>query len=279
MASWVDLPRMELFFQDGFPLTRWPDGRETVVFLAEKSLDTVSAALNLLAIASQKVGYPAYGVRFSFEPPKEGNKEILAVGPIARVPAELLKAAPIQIGRDGSISYPQLKLPDPESKGEDSWAWRLLSRFVSPPALDRRVIPAWSTFSRQASSLGSEKAILSQFQSPQKAGRSVLLLSANTSQEILRGAVRMWEPIVQARIRGDISVLDLSSPEFQVASAELGSKYYIGSKGAVSRLTSFLYTYPWLFLGLLILAFIILTYSVYHLLKKQRRRRIGHEGS
>jgi hypothetical protein len=279
MARWVDLPRMELFFQDGFPFAQWPDGRETVVFLAEKNLDTVSAALNLLAIASQKVGYPAYGVRFSFEPPKEGNQEILAVGPISRVPAELLKGAPIQIGKDGSISYPQLKPADPESKGEDSWVWRLLSRFVSPPALDRRVIPAWSTFSRQASSLGSEKAILSQFQSPRQAGRSVLLLSANTSREILRGAVRMWEPNVQARIRGDVSILDLASPEFQVASAELGSKYYIGSKGTVSRLTSFLYTHPWLFLGLLILAFIVLTYAVYHLLKKQRRRRISHEGS
>jgi hypothetical protein len=104
-------------------------------------------------------------------------------------------------------------------------------------------------------------------------------LSANTSQEILRGAVMMWEPIVQGRIGGDVSILELPSPEFQVASAELGSKYYIGGKGTGSWLTSILYTYPWLFLGLLILAFIILTYAIYHLLKKQRRRRIAHEGS
>jgi hypothetical protein len=279
MTGWVDLPRMELFFQDGFPFTRWPDGRETVVFLAEKSLDTVSAALNLLAIASQKIGYPAYGVRFSFEPPKEADKEILVVGPISRVPADLLKGAPIQIGKDGSISYPQLKKPDPESKGEDSWVRRLLRRFVSPPALEKSSTPAWATFSRQASGLGSERAILTQFQSPHQMGRSVLLLSANTPQEILRGAVMMWEPVVQAQVRGDVSILDLPSPEFQVASAELGSKYYVGDKGTVSRLNSILYTYPWLFLGLLILAFIVLAYAVYHLLKKQRRRRIGHASS
>lgn len=279
MSSWVDLPRMELFFQDGFPFTRWPDERETVVFLAEKSLDTVSAALNLLAMASQKVGYPAYGVRFSFEPPKEANREMLVVGPIPRIPEDLLKAAPIQIGKDGSISYPQLKKPDPESKGEDSWVRRLLSRFVSPPPLYKRVTPAWATFSRQASSLGSERAILTQFQSPHQMGRSVLLLSANTSREVLRGAVMMWEPVVQGGIRGDVSILELSSPEFQVTSAELGSKYYIGGKGPVSRLTSILYTYPWLFLGLLILAFIVLTYAVYHLLKKQRKRRIAHKVS
>jgi len=279
MTSWVDLPRMELFFQDGFPFTQWPDGRETVYFIAEKSLDTLSAALNLLAIASQKIGYPAYGVRFSFDPPKEANREILVVGPISRVPADLLKTAPIQIGKDGSISYPQLKLPGSEFKGEDSWTRRLLSRFVSPPNLNKSETPVWAAFSRQASSLGPERAILSQFQSPHQMGRSVLLLSANTSQEILRGAVMMWEPVVQGRIEGDVSILELPSPEFQVVSGELGSKYYIGGKGTVSRLTSILYTYPWLFLGLLILAFIILTYAIYQLLKKQRRRRIGHEGS
>ena len=279
MTGWVDLPRMELFFQDGFPFTRWPDGRETVVFLAEKSLETVSAALNILAIASQKIGYPAYGVRFSFDPPKEANKEILAVGPIDRLPADLLKGAPIQIGRGGSISYPQLKKLDPESKGEDSWVRRLLSRWVYPPPLEKRVTPAWAAFSRQASGLGSERAVLTQFQSPNQMGRSVLLLSANSSQEILRGALMMWEPVIQGRIGGDVSILELPSPDFQVSSAQLGSKYYIGDKRAVSRLTSILYTYPWLFLGLLILAFIILAYAVYHLLKKQRRRRIGHEGS
>jgi hypothetical protein len=89
----------------------------------------------------------------------------------------------------------------------------------------------------------------------------------------------MWEPVVQGRIGGDVSILELPSPEFQAASAELGSKYYVGDKGTVSRLNSILYTYPWLFLGLLILAFIVLAYAVYRLLKKQRRRRIGHEGS
>ena len=89
----------------------------------------------------------------------------------------------------------------------------------------------------------------------------------------------MWEPVVQGQVRGDVSILELPSPEFQVASAELGSKYYVGDRGAISRLNSILYSYPWLFLGLLILAFIVLALAVYHLLKKHRRRRIGHEGS
>ncbi|NWF53365.1 MAG: cellulose biosynthesis cyclic di-GMP-binding regulatory protein BcsB [Syntrophaceae bacterium] len=279
MTGWVDLPRMELFFQDGFPFTRWPDGRETTVFLAEKSLDTVSAALNLVAILSQKIGYPATGIRFSFEPPKEANQEVLAVGPISRVPPDLLKGAPIQIGKDGSISYPQLKKPGPESAGEDSWVRRLLGRFVSPPVSETRTTLPWAAFSAQASGLGAERAILTQFQSPRQMGRSVLLLSANTSREVLRGALMLWEPVVQGRIGGDVSILELPSPDFQVASGELGSKYYVGDKRAVSRLTAALHTYPWLFLLLLILAFIILAYAFYRLLKKQRKRRIGHEGS
>ena len=277
MASWVDLPRMELFFQDGFPFTRWPDGRETVIFLAEKSLNTLSAALNLLAISSQKIGYPAFGVRFTFEPPKDPNREILVVGPVPQIPQDLLKGAPVKFSRDGSISYPQLKKPDPESKGEDSWIRKLLSRFISPPAVERTSSPPWGAFSQQVSGLGAERAVLSQFQSPYQIGRSVVLLSASSSEELFRGAVMMWEPVVQGRIMGDLAVLELSSPEFQVASAEMGSKYYVGERGPVSRLSSLLYTYPWLFLGLLVVAFIILAYAIHHLLKKQRRKRIGHE--
>lgn len=277
MASWVDLPRMELFFQDGFPFTRWPDGRDTVIFLAEKSMNTLSAALNLLAISSQKIGYPAFGARFTFDAPKEPNREILAVGPAAQIPQDLLKAAPVRFSRDGSISYPQLKKADPESRDEDSWIRRLLSRFISPPAVERTLSPPRAAFSRQVSGLGGEKALFSQFQSPYQIGRSVVLLSAASSQDLLRGAVMMWEPVVQGRIAGDLAILELTYPEFQVASTELGSKYYVGERGPVSRLSSLLYTYPWLFLGLLAVAFIILGYAIYHLLKRQRRKRIGHE--
>jgi cellulose synthase operon protein B len=278
MASWVDLPRMELFFQDGFPFTRWPDGRDTVIFLAEKSLNTVSAALNVLAIASQKVGYPAYGVRFSFDPPKDPNKEILVVGPVPQIPPDYLNAAPVKISQDGSISYPQLKKLDSDARGEDSWARWLLSRFLSPPASEKTRAPASAVFSRQVSGLGSERAVLSQFQSPYQSGRSVVLLSALSSQELLRGAVMMWEPLVQGKIGGDLAILELPSPVMQVASAELGSKYYVGERGPVSRLNSFLYSHPWIFLALLLLAFVILAYAIYPLLKKQRRKRIGHDG-
>ena len=279
MASWVDMPRMELFFQDGFPFTRWPDGRETVVFLAEKSLNTLSAALNVLAIASQKVGYPAYGVRFSFDPPKDGNKEVVVVGPVSQIPQDYLNAAPVKISKDGFISYPQMQVLDPDPRGEDSWARRLLNRFFSPPATETPGTPAWAVFSRQVSGLGSERALLSQFRSPHQMGRSVLLLSALSSRELLQGAVMMWEPLVQGRIGGDLAILELPSPDMKVASAQMGSKYYVGERGSVSRVSSFLYTYPWLFLALLVLAFLILAYAIYHLLKRQRRKRIGHEGA
>jgi len=277
MTSWVDLPQMELFFQDGFPFTRWPDGRDTVIFLAEKSMNTLAAALNLLAISSQKIGYPAFGARFTFDAPKDPNREVLVVGPVLQIPPDLLKAAPVKFSRDGSISYPQLKKPDPESRGEDSWIRKLLSRFISPPAVERTLSPPWGAFSQQVSGLGAQRAILSQFQSPYQIGRSVVLLSAASSEELFQGAVMMWEPVVQGRIRGDLAILELASPEFQVASAEMGSKYFVGERGPVSRLSSLLYTYPWLFLGLLIVAFIILAYAIHHLLKKQRRKRIGHE--
>jgi hypothetical protein len=278
MSNWVDLPRMDLFFQDGFPFTRWPDGREMVVYLAEKSLATVSAAMNLLAISAQKVGHPANGVRFAFEIPKDQEKEILAVGPVSQMSKDLLKAAPIKWSKDGSISYPQFKKADPEPRGEDSWARKFLSKFISPPVAERAFHPALAAFSQQVSGLGPERALLTQFQSPYQNGRSVLLLSADSAQDLLQGAMILWEPVVQGRIEGDLVILELSTPDFPTTSIAMGPKYYVGERGPVSRLSAILYTYPWLFLTLLIIALVILAYGIYHLLKKQRRKRVSHEG-
>ena len=69
---WIKMPQLDLFFQDAFPMGRWPDLREAAVVLTEKNLEAANAALNVVALSSQKIGFPPFGLSWltSYEPEK-----------------------------------------------------------------------------------------------------------------------------------------------------------------------------------------------------------------
>jgi hypothetical protein len=273
MSHWVDLPRMELFVQDGFPFTDWPDGRETVVYLSDKSLDSAASAINLVSLAAQKIGYPAQGVRFRFEAEKSVSEDMIAVGPITSMPDSLLRAAPLQLTKQGTVHYPQLKKIGGQKDLGSSWVHRLLAIFFAPPAPEEAEGALMSTSSQQVSGLGSGRAVLTEFESPYRGGRSILMLTAQSSQEVLQGSHVLWEPSVQASLGGDLALVDLSSPDSKVSALQIGRKYYVGGRGVFSPINAFLYNHPWVFVAILVLAFSVLTYGIYLSLKKIRRHR------
>jgi len=245
MTGWVDLPRMELFSQDGFPFNRWPDGRETVVFLAEKNLDTLSAALNLLAIASQKIGYPAYGVRFSLiaQGGEQGDS-----GGRTDFPGP---GGPPERGPD-SDRRRMVRFPIPAQEGGPGIQRRGLLGPEAPepvyltPAMEKSVtLLGRLSAGRQAAWDGESHP--HPISNPHQMGRSVLLLSADTSKNS-SGAVMMWEPVVQGQVRGMSpswnSLLLNSSGQRGV-----GVEIYYGDRGSNLPAEFHPYSYPWLFSG------------------------------
>ena len=152
MPHFVEMPRLELFMHSGFPLTRWPDGHEAQIWLTEKDDRVLAAALNVVGVATQRNGFPLFEMEFTHErPASEG--EVLVVGRMASLGAELLKAAPLKVV-DG-----ETQVPYPVVRG-----W---NAEVTAPAT-----------SRQKGALGPKRGVLMQFQSPWHSGRTVTLLTA-----------------------------------------------------------------------------------------------------
>src|SRR5207248_4921001 len=79
MPHFVEMPKLELFMHSGFPITRWPDGHEAYVWLTEKDDRVLAAALNLVGLATQRNGFPLFGLTFTYDRPTEEG-EILVVG-------------------------------------------------------------------------------------------------------------------------------------------------------------------------------------------------------
>ena len=275
MSDWVDMPRLDLFFQDGFPFMRSPDGRELIFYLTEKNLDTAASALNLLGLMAQKIGYAAYEVHFSFDPPTDKDREILVVGSVGRIPKTIMEAAPMKVNQAGQIEYPQLK-ETPVLGKELSWIWKWMSFFLPPPSREKEGGTLLSATSRQISGLGPQRAVLSEFQSPYRSGRSVLMMTAQSSEELFRGSLALWEPALQGRMTGDLAIFEIQPPDYRSAHLAVGPKYYVGTREPLSRLNAFLYSHPWVFLGSLIAILVIVSLGIYFFLKRIRRRRLRH---
>jgi len=113
---WIKMPQLDLFFQDAFPLGRWPDLRETAVVLTEKSLPAANAALNVVALCAQKNRVPALRAHLAHNLRTWKNPQ----GPAYRRPH--VYAAQIRHGkgahrrpRSMRLSFPQLDRPQPRT--------------------------------------------------------------------------------------------------------------------------------------------------------------------
>jgi hypothetical protein len=247
MPHFVEMPRLELFMHSGFPLTRWPDGHEAKIWLTEKGDQVLAAALNVLGVATQRNGFPLFEVEFTHERPA-AEAEILIVGRMGSLGAEVLKAAPLKVV-DGVA-----QVPYPVVRGWNTEA--------TAPAT-----------SRQKGALGPGRGVLMQFQSPWFAGRTVTALTAERPEDLLVTSALLTTAAVQGQTRGDLVLIEPGEPEPTVNSLESGARYATGKKGSYSPVESFLYTRPEAYYAAAGLGVLLLCLGLFFGLRRWRAKR------
>ena len=272
-SNWVDLPRIELFFQDGFPFTRWPDGRETTLYITTSDNETIGSALNIVGLISQKIGYPLLNLKAGFEKPSDSNEDIIVVGRIETVPDDLKNDSPLKYSTMVSFPYPVLRnldLNDPAS------AWEKVKNSIFGRGETRPESLVQTAYSEQTAGLGGNQGVMMEFESPYKPGRSVLMVTAGTDKDLEMLSRAMLESPVQGKSSGSLALVDFTSRDDQVWSLNVGDTYYIGNRAISSRVNSFLNSSKLGFFGLLAASLLILTVCAYYLLKGFRRKRFGN---
>ena len=246
MPHFVELPKLELFMHSGFPVTRWPDGHEAYVWLADKDERTLAAALNLVGLATQRNGFPLFGLTFTYDRPAAAG-ELLVVGVAPAVAREIRSAAPLKLLEEGvTVPYPVVRGWNTESV---------------------------SATSRQQSALGAGRGLLMQFQSPFEAGRSVVMLTASGADDLLATSRLLLTGQVQSQSRGDLVLIEAGDPEPRVTSMDAGQRYATGKKGSYSAVESFLYTRPAIYYTVIALVLLALSASLFFVLKRWRKKR------
>lgn len=247
MPHLVDLPRIELLMLSGFPFTRWPDGHESIIYLANKDVPTLNSALNLIGMITQKNGYPLIEMKVTYDDPKQFDGELVILGDVNTIPEAYKKAAPLILTKTTTIPHP------------------VVSGWNAEVAL---------AYSQQVSEFRPGKGVLMEFLSPFKEGRTVLLATAASTEELEVFSKVLLEPGVQAKSEGGLVLVDLSPPDYTVESLQVGKRYFSGKTGKVSLIERYLFFYPWLYYVTVAVVIIALGLVIFYILKRYRARRL-----
>ena len=112
-----------------------------------------------------------------------------------------------------------------------------------------------------------------QFQSPYKAGRTVVMLTGTKPEDILSASLALLTSSAQAQSRGDLVLIEPADPEAKVTSMESGTHYLTGRKGTFSALESYFYTRPWVYYGVIAAVIVVLSMLLFVAMRRWRNRR------
>jgi cellulose synthase operon protein B len=273
---WVKMPQIDLFFQDAFPIGRWPDLREAAVVLTEKSLPAATAALNVVALCAQKIGFPPFGLTWiTNDAPEKIRKDLLVAGVLPTLPRTVLEKAPISGVDPLRVTFPQM--PRPQARTDEPirfWTSSAPAATQSPQNLAdvRSVSPVASSLSGV---LGPGRAALMQLQHPEAADRTVILLTAGIPEDLLAGSQALWNPMVQGGSRGDLLLVNLAKPEYETQAHLIGPSYYLGSPGRIPVVHNFINAHPILSIAGLLVLLLALCALILKLLQRRRRQRLA----
>src|SRR6266702_1151502 len=237
----AQLPNLHLFSVAGFPFTRMADLGETVALVSDHASPAeLTMYLNLLSYFGSQTGYPA--LRIEVAPPADAprykDKDLLVLatyGELAEVPA-VAGRLPLQLHEDG---------------------WRLSTR----ARLLQAVSGLWHEFSGSGQAEvpwqdgSSPEGVIEQIRSPFSGSRSMVLLLGKDASSLESMSAGLMSELPHDGISGTVSVWQGGAFVSHVYST---STYYLGDASIIKRLEVILPQYPWVLLGGLLAAIVLL---------------------
>lgn len=276
-SHWTRMPRLDAFFIDGFPFGRWPDLRESAVCLPAATFESAAAAVNLVAMIAQKIGYPPTGLVWETGDGVDPDRDVILIGT-----RETLNTPPFSewlsdsmpLGAGAWIPEPHLERPSGrESSGRDWLAavrqW--FGRLPEPLPRERLTDQARGKFN----TIGPPGwGSMVECVRPENAQRTLLALSAESPGDILQTARLAWRSEIQAAAGGGALAVRLDPGEPRSWILDDSGTYYLGAVGPLPRVDNFINAHPlWaliLVLGLLVICCLL----IYALLRHVRHRRL-----
>jgi hypothetical protein len=228
----------------------------------------VGAAWTLLGKLAQRKELPLHGLKIDFGMPA-GEGPALVLGTPDRLGAALLEDAPIRPEETGRISYPVVAARE-EGEGSlgmlEQW-YRKLSRVFTEEPVQPGTESAQMTV--QHGGLG-RYAMMMQFRSAAAGAQTATVVTAADGETLAAGVSRLVQPELWNRLEGDTSFW-LEEPESMIAH-KLSEEYQLGELPPWWQASFYFSQNPWVLLGGVLVAALVLTWLGRRLLRGFRRR-------
>ena len=263
---YIAMPELAAYANGGFPFSRLADLAETAVVLPDRAeRGDIETYLALMGQIGNVTGYPALRVTVGTASNVEqwADKDLLVLGNLKNQPLFTQWAAQMPLRRGPATAAGQ----SAEQFHIGSWFEDTLNLIQG--SRQREDLPTSTT----QMSVFEERtdAVLAGFQSPLRAGRSVVAVVANeASQPALVNA--LLTPELLQRIQGSMSIVRAA----QVSSLLSGETYYVGKLPPIIWLQWNLSRSPLLLAGLILLVALLgagVSFASLQLLARKRLRR------
>jgi len=257
-SHFIAMPDLAAFSNSGFPFTRMADLSETAVILPDAAGPTEwSTYLGLLGMMGASTGYAATGVTVAqaAQADELAGKDLLVLASGSNQPLlqRWSSAIPSSVGGDSKrfvvsdLAYRLLDWWDPQHR---------------QGAVDRRSELQYGSDGVQA--------VISGFESPLAAGRSVVLVSASQPEGLNAAVDALLDPDRVKQVQGSVAVVGNK----QVSSLVAEQSYFVGQLSPVVHVQWFLSRHPLLLVALGVASALLLAVVMYLSLRARARRRL-----
>lgn len=262
LPHFLQMPDLAAFAESGFPFTRYADLAQTAIVLPPQPDDhEIETLLTVMGSFGRWTGAPAW--HFELTTPETldrvQDRDLLLMG------GPQLHALLKRWQKDPMLAL-ETHRRDTRGPVAPMASWR---SWLSPAVDDTDTPHRQPRAALQIETPGS-LAVITGFESPLKAGRSVVALSSDETRGLHWLSTALLESALAAQIQGGLSVVR----EREVRSYENTPTYHTGELPWTARMSLFLSTHPWLAAGALAMALGLLVWATRVRLKLYAARRL-----
>jgi len=264
---YVRQPDLAIFERTGFPYTKNATGLDLSMVVTNDSSEAITAAYVFMAKLVQVSGGSLYNMWLGFDL-KEDNKtrNILLVGPVDDLPADMLENAPMQLSGEMALPYPSSMRAMENVRQADFWADFNAAYEVARGNVAAQ--PSEPIMVQQTGGLGNN-AVMVAFESPYAEAKTLTVITAKTNEDLQVNLERLVQPEMWSQLAGDLALWRPDSEYVWVQRA--GDLFHIGSIDFFELMRYHLARAPWWWLLGFIFVIPLFAYAVRALLRERRR--------
>jgi hypothetical protein len=249
------MPNLAFLAQAGFPFTRMADLSETAIVMPDQlGVAEIQTVLNVMGAIGAKTGYPATGIELvgARDVAKVADHDLLVIGTYEQQPLfrEWQGQSPVTVS--GSVARVQLRpVTNALAAGFSFFS-------DQPPSADVVSMPVAAT-----------AGILSSFESPMSPGRTVVAIMAPHSEALVKLSDVLRSSELSPQLQGDLAVVSGDS----IDSHRVANPYYVGELPTMVYVQWYLSERPWIVSMLMLLGVLLISLSVFRLMKTRALKR------